>query len=136
VVPPTRLEGDPTATLLRSAVYGEYRPDPRFTIAAAGRGQYSGNPLFSFEEYSAGNYTVGRGYDPGAILGDSGIGFQAELRYGTLFPRDPGALTVEPFVFVDQAWVWNEDLIPAAGDEEPTSNGAACAACGDRLRSS
>ena len=92
VVPPTRLEGDPTATVLRGAAYGEYRPDPRFTIAAAGRGQYSGNPLFSFEEYSAGNYTVGRGYDPGAILGDSGLGFQAELRYGTLFPRDPRGL--------------------------------------------
>jgi hypothetical protein len=134
-VPPTRLEGDPTATLLRGAVYGEYRPDPRFTIAAAGRGQYSGNPLFSFEEYSAGNYTVGRGYDPGAILGDSGLGFQAELRYGTLFPRDPEAFTVEPFVFVDQAWVWNEDLILAVGDEELTSVGGGLrAAWGDRLR--
>ena len=135
VVPPTRLEGDPTATVLRGAFYSEYRPDPRFTIAAAGRGQYSGNPLFSFDEYSAGNYTVGRGYDPGAILGDSGIGFQAELRYGTLFPRDPEAFTVEPFVFVDQAWVWNQDLILAVGDEELTSVGGGLrAAWGDRLR--
>ena len=35
-------------------------------------------PLLSFEEFSAGNYTVGRGYDPGTLLGDRGFGTQAE----------------------------------------------------------
>jgi hemolysin activation/secretion protein len=134
VVPPTRLEGDPTATVLRSALYGEYRPEPRFTIAAAARGQYSGEPLFSFEEYSVGNYTIGRGYDPGAILGDSGFGLQAELRYGSLFPRTADAFAFEPFLFVDQAWVWNEDRLLAAPDEELTSiGGGVRAAWGDRL---
>ena len=78
-----RLEGDPTATVLRAAAYGEVPADPALTFALGVRGQYSGNPLFSFEEFSAGNYTVGRGYDPGTLLGDSGIGFQAELRFGT-----------------------------------------------------
>jgi hemolysin activation/secretion protein len=135
VVPPTRLEGDPTATVLRGGLYGEYRPDPRFTIAVATRGQYSGDPLFSFEEFSVGNYTIGRGYDPGTILGDSGFGVQAELRYGSVFPRTADAFAFEPFVFIDQAWVWNEDRLLAALDEELTSIGGGLrAAWGDRLR--
>ena len=135
VVPPARLEGDPTATVVRGSLYGEYRPMPRFTIAAGVRGQYSGNPLFSFEEYSAGNYTIGRGYDPGVILGDSGFGVQAELRYGTVYPPAADAFTLEPFLFFDQAWVWNEDRLLAAGDEEVTSIGGGLrAAWGDRMR--
>ena len=134
VVPPARLEGDATATVLRGAVYGEYRPARRFTIAASSRGQYSAHPLFSFEEYSAGNYTIGRGYDPGAILGDSGFGLQAELRYGSLFPATADAFAFEPFVFVDQVWVWNEDRLLGAPDEELTSiGGGVRAAWGDRL---
>lgn len=134
-VPPTRLEGDPTATVLRGALYGEYRPATRLTVAAGARAQYSGDPLFSFEEFSAGNYTIGRGYDPGIILGDSGVGVEAELRYGSLWPRGPEDWAIEPFVFLDQVWVWNEDRLLAAGDEEVTSiGGGVRAAWGDRLR--
>lgn len=135
VVPPARLEGDPTATLLRGAVAGEYRPHPRVTIAGAARAQYSGDPLFSFEEFSVGNYTIGRGYDPGTILGDSGLGLQAELRFGSAIPRTPEAFAVEPFVFIDQAWTWNEDRLFALGRQELTSiGGGVRAAWGDRLR--
>jgi hemolysin activation/secretion protein len=133
VVPPTRFEGDPTATVLRGAAYGEYRPLPLFTAAAAARAQYSAHPLLSFEEYSAGNYTIGRGYDPGAILGDSGVGVQAELRYGSLFPASADSFAFEPFIFFDQAWVWNEDRLFAVPDEELTSiGGGVRAAWGDR----
>ncbi|WP_284734596.1 ShlB/FhaC/HecB family hemolysin secretion/activation protein [Sphingosinicella terrae] len=135
VVPPTRLEGDPTATVMRAAMEGEYRPDPMFTIAVASRAQYSGDPLFSFEEFSAGNFTIGRGYDPGAILGDSGLGLRAELRYGTIFPDTATSFTAEPFIFLDQSWVWNEDRIIADDHEELTSvGGGVRASWGDRLR--
>ena len=135
VVPPTRLEGDPTATVLRGAVDGEYRPDPRFTLALGARAQHSAHPLFSFEEFSAGNYTVGRGYDPGAILGDSGVGVQAEIRYGSAVPRGPAAFAFEPFVFLDQAWAWNEDRLPSIGRQELTSLGGGLrVAWGDRIR--
>jgi len=134
-VPPTRLEGDPTATLFRGTLYGEYRPRPRLTFALDVRGQYSADPLFSFEEYSAGNYTAGRGYDPGALLGDSGIGFQAEIRYGSTFPRRPDRFAAEPYVFYDHAWVWNRDVLFATGRQSLSSVGAGVrAAYGDRLR--
>jgi hemolysin activation/secretion protein len=107
---PSRIEGDSTATILRGAIQGEFRPMRHFTLAAAMRGQYTGSPLLSFEEFAGGNYTVGRGYDPGAILGDRGLGFQAEIRVGSTIPATTTSLAVEPFVFVDQALAWNEDV--------------------------
>ena len=134
-VTPTRLEGDPTATLLRGSAYGEFRPIPRVTFALGLRGQYSRDPLLSFEEYSAGNYTIGRGYDPGALLGDSGLGVQAELRFGSAAPRTPTELRVEPYLFFDQAWVWNRDRVFAIPREEVSSvGGGVRAAFGDRFR--
>ena len=53
------------------------------------RAQYSDDPLFAFEEFSGGNYTAGRGYDPGIITGDSGFGFQSEVRIGSVTPETP-----------------------------------------------
>jgi hemolysin activation/secretion protein len=72
------------------------------------RAQYSADPLLSYEEISAGNYSFGRGYDPGTIIGDSGIGVQAEIRYGSIMPKGPDAIAIQPFVFADGGWVWNE----------------------------
>ena len=135
VVGPTRLEGDPTATVFRGGLTAEFRPMPRLTFAFSLNGQYSANPLLSFEEFSAGNYTAGRGYDPGALLGDSGIGLQAELRFGRKYPRRADEFVAEPYVFFDHAWVWNQDQILALGRQELSSVGAGIrAAWGDRLR--
>lgn len=135
VVPPTRLEGDPEAFVIRGGLYGEFRPVPSFTLALGLRGQWASDPLFSFEEFSAGNYTAGRGYDPGALLGDSGIGLQAELRYGGIVPAGPRDLAVEPFLFLDQAWAWNEDQFFSLPRQELTSiGGGVRAAYGDRFR--
>ena len=66
---------------------------PKVTFALGVRAQYAWKPLLSFEQFSAGNYTVGRGYDPGVLLGDKGFGTQAELRFGSRMPmsaRRPG----------------------------------------------
>lgn len=135
LVPPTRLEADPTATVLRGAIDGEVRPVPGFAIAGAMRAQYSANPLLSFEEFSAGNYAIGRGYDPGAILGDRGLGLRAELRFGSAIPRAADRAAVEPFVFVDQTWAWNEERLFAIPRQELTSVGAGIrAGYGDRMR--
>jgi len=123
VVPPTRFEADPTATVLRGTFDAEYRPAPMFTMAVGLRGQYSRHPLLSFEEFSGGNYTIGRGYDPGAVLGDSGVGVQAELRYGRSQPRRVNDLALEPYVFLDQAWVWNRDRVLAIRHDQLTSAG-------------
>lgn len=135
VVPPTRLEADPTALVFRGAVDFEARPARLVTVAASMRAQHSGSPLLSFEEFSAGNYTIGRGYEPGAILGDRGLALRGELRFGNPVPRQRDQFALEPFVFVDQAWAWNEERIFPIPRQELTSIGGGIrGAYGDRLR--
>jgi hemolysin activation/secretion protein len=107
--PLSRIEADPTAFVARGQTYLEFRPTPDFTFAFETRGQYSAKPLSSFEEFSAGNYTVGRGYDAGTLLGDSGIGTRAELRLFKLQPKSRQAIAIQPFAFFDAARVWNKD---------------------------
>lgn len=110
-VPPSRIEGESDAAVFRLAASGEYRPMPKFTVALGIRAQYAWQPLLSFEEYSAGNYTTGRGYDPGAILGDRGIGTQVELRYGSRIPASAKRPAIEGYAFWDHAKVGNEDKV-------------------------
>jgi hemolysin activation/secretion protein len=135
-VPPSRLEGDPTATVVRAEARAEVRPIPAVTAVFGASAQYSARPLFAFEEYAAGNYTVGRGYDPGTLLGDSGIGFQAELRFGRGAPRTPDGFAVQPYVFYDHAWVWNEDRVQLLSTSDRLSSVGAGVrgAWGDRAR--
>ena len=108
-IPPTRLEGKSDATVLRLTGYGEVRPVPKLTFALGLRAQYAWQSLLSFEEFSAGNYTVGRGYDPGALLGDRGWGTQTEIRYGSRIPASARRAAVEGYVFWDHARVSNEN---------------------------
>ena len=105
---PSRPEGDATGTVFRATGLAEVQLTPAISFALLPRAQYSPNKLLSFEEYSGGNYTVGRGYDPGVIIGDSGLGVQLELR-GNVGRQLAPRLGMQPYVFVDTAWVWNED---------------------------
>ncbi len=106
-VPPSRIEGQSDATVLRFTAYGELHPAPALTFALGTRMQYSWKPLLSFEEFSAGNYTVGRGYDPGSLLGDRGFGTQAEVRFGRRVPIAADKPAIEGYGFWDHAWVHN-----------------------------
>ncbi|WP_293974583.1 ShlB/FhaC/HecB family hemolysin secretion/activation protein [Sphingomonas sp.] len=109
VIGPSRSDGDAGATLVRASGYAELALTPAVTASIAPRAQYAFDPLLSFEEYSAGTYTIGRGYDPGTIIGDSGAGFSAELRINRIVPFTSTNLVMQPFVFVDSAWVWNKN---------------------------
>jgi hemolysin activation/secretion protein len=115
LVPPSRLEGNPQAILLRFEGGAEYRPVPKLAFALGLRAQVTSQPLLAFEEYAAGNYTIGRGYDPGTLLGDRGLGVSAEIRYGSLLRARARAFALQPFAFVDAAWVNNEDRLFAPG---------------------
>lgn len=107
-VTPSRPDADPTALVARASAYGEYRPVPKVVFALGLRGQYAAKSLMSFEEFAGGNYTAGRGYDPGAILGDRGYGVQAEIRGGSLVPSSVRDFASQPFLFLDYARVSNE----------------------------
>ncbi|WAT16838.1 BamA/TamA family outer membrane protein [Aurantiacibacter sp. MUD11] len=108
-IPPARIEQDPTPTFVRGEVSIEYRPAPVLAISFDLEAQHSGNPLPAFEEFSGGQYSIGRGYDPGSIIGDSGVGASLEIGYGSLVPTSLQDIATQPFVFVDFARVWNED---------------------------
>jgi hemolysin activation/secretion protein len=81
------------------------RPIPKVTFALGLRAQLATKALLSFEDFAAGNYTVGRGYDPGALLGDRGFGTQAELRYGSRVPTSASRPAIEGYAFWDHAHV-------------------------------
>jgi hemolysin activation/secretion protein len=103
-------------------------------LALGARLQYAAKPLLSFEEFSAGNYTVGRGYDPGSLLGDRGYGTQAEVRIGSRTPRGPHRAAVEGYGFWDHAWVHNLDkLFVVAGSDHLNSVGAGARVNFDRF---
>lgn len=105
---PSRLYGDPTASLVRFSASLEYNLGNGIWIAALPRAQYAFSPLLSFEQYSGGNFSIGRGYDPGTITGDDGFGSSFELRFPRINPLPKVNLSVLPFTFVDVAWTWNK----------------------------
>lgn len=85
-----------------------------FSFAIAGISQYAANPLITGEQILFGGSQIGRGYDPGAITGDSGIGGSFELRYDTRYP-DWDIRDIQPYAFFDMAKVWNRARPPTAG---------------------
>ncbi len=107
---PTRADGDPTAFVVRGQAKLDYRPTPLLAFTLKPRFQYSPDALFSYEEISGGNYTTGRGYDPGTIIGDSGYGLQTEVSYGSLIPDSPDGITWQPYVYFDLMGVWNKNF--------------------------
>lgn len=109
ITPPSRIEADPTPLLLRLATGIEYRPDPLFTLALDTQAQLTGDALPAFEELAAGSFSIGRGYDPGAVLGDSGVLSSLELRYGSIVPEEIDGVAFQPYLFSDIAFVWNKD---------------------------
>ncbi len=108
-IPPSRIESDPTPFLVRGNASAEFRPSPQWTLAANVQAQFSDDPLPAFEEFAGGSFSIGRGYDPGAVLGDSGIAGAFEVRYGSLAPDGIDAIAYQPYVFTDIAFAWNED---------------------------
>jgi hemolysin activation/secretion protein len=134
VVLPSQQEADPTAFVARATATFEYRPAPALAIVTSVRAQYAPNPLLSYEEFSAGNFTSGRGYDPGILTGDSGIGVNSEFRFGSLVPKSAKSSAFQGYAFVDSARVWNKDrLVRPLGLQRLVSVGGGIrAAYGDR----
>lgn len=131
----SRPQGDPTATLIRFTGYAEYHPVPKIGFSLSPRLQYAFDPLLSYEQYSGGAYTVGRGYDPGAVIGDSGAGVSLEAQYGRLAPATRTSFAYQPYVFLDAAWTWNRKL-PLEHDPQKiySIGGGVRVAWGDRAR--
>ncbi|MBC2778036.1 ShlB/FhaC/HecB family hemolysin secretion/activation protein [Parasphingopyxis marina] len=125
-IPQTRTAGKAGATVIRFEGLAEFRPSPVIAFVLQPRAQISWDPLLSYEEFSAGNYTVGRGYDPGTIIGDQGFGFRSEIRFSSAVPRTRESWALQPYGFFDAVWVWNDDPVFSGfgGSDELWSAGA------------
>ncbi|WP_225206648.1 ShlB/FhaC/HecB family hemolysin secretion/activation protein [Novosphingobium huizhouense] len=128
--PLSRADGRPDATVVRAQ--GEFeRVVGKVSFALLPRGQYAFTPLLGFEEFSGGNYTVGRGYDPGQIAGDDAVGVSLEVR-GPRYAVGHGDIRVQPYVFGDVAWAWNKDV--DGSDRLVSVGGGVRSELGERFR--
>ena len=123
-VPISNFTADPSSFTARLEGMLEARPVPQVTMAFKPLAQISDGPLLSYEQVSLGNYTVGRGFEPGVALGDSAVGASLELRYGNLYPHSADAFAFEPFVFLDVARGWMDNAAIAADPQRVLSVGA------------
>lgn len=102
---PSRTQGNPTATVIRGGVDGSAGSGP-FSLGVSLQGQWANDPLLSIEEYSVGNYTLGRGYDPAVTSGDRALGMRIEPRITLPIRGNVGA---QLFAFHDKVRFWNLD---------------------------
>ncbi len=80
-----------------------------FSLAVAAQGQYAFSPLITGEQITFGGRQIGRGYDPGAVTGDRGLGGTVELRYDRSFAQVWPLKRVEPYAFYDTAATWYDN---------------------------
>lgn len=107
----SRFGGRPDAMVLRAELaIGAQLAGP-FVGTASALWQHSDRPLLSYEEYSAGNFGLGRGYDPSAATGDRAIGGSLELTTIPLVPKGARS-AIRPYAFYDVVRLTN--LAPAA----------------------
>lgn len=97
----------PDAWLVRGAGSAETPINDRLVAGLRVQAQYSGSSLVPYEQISLGSLTIGRGYDPAAVLGDSGVSGAFELRYGAIqvHPQVQAA----PYAFFDAGYVRNNN---------------------------
>jgi hemolysin activation/secretion protein len=102
----TRFDGDATATVVRGNLQGVVNIGPVAEFFVAARGQWANNALLNYDEFSIGNLTILRGYDPGANTGDRAIGFTVEPRANIRFSDNAAA---QVFGFYEGVQLWNLD---------------------------
>lgn len=104
---PSRVDGNARATVFRLDLDGQVGFGRIFSLNGAVRAQYSHSPLLNYEEFSLGNLTIGRGYDPGANSGDKAIGLRAEAV--ARIPLKTSIVDPQVFGFYDTVWLTNLD---------------------------
>ena len=117
---PSRFEGDARAWVIRGQLDGKIGIGPLFELFGSGRGQWTNQPLLNYDEFSIGNLTVGRGYDPGANTGDKAYGLTGEVRVN--LPTGP-RVAMQVFGFYDHVRLFNLDTGSTERDRKIASYG-------------
>jgi len=102
----SRIDGNSSAFVARGSVEGIVGPSPWFRLIGKGQVQWTDVSLLNYEEFSLGNLTIGRGYDPGANSGDRAVGLSAEAEFTLPISQ---RFTVQPFGFYDFVYLDNLD---------------------------
>ncbi len=120
------LIGHPEATVFRASGDLDVHPLRWLDLSLAPRVQVASAPVLGFEQFSLGNYTVGRGFAPGAIVGDNGAAFAVEVRGPALRFSADSHLTLQPYGFSDNGWAWRHHaaLVGVHNPQELHSLGA------------
>lgn len=131
-------QGNPEFTKITATARFERALIDPWSVAILAQGQYAFAPLLAGEQIAFGSEPIGRGYDPGAITGDHGVGGSVELRYNARLPQYNVPL-LQPYVFYDTAKVWNVHPAPAgiavtAGGTVGTGSGLALSSTGLGMR--
>jgi hemolysin activation/secretion protein len=106
----SRADADPQALILRANLEAETATVDYLRLDFRMDGQYADRPLAIPDQYSAGNLTIGRGYQPGAALGDRAAAASAELRVGPFDVKHK--FNFEPFAFFDEVNLWDLGVGP------------------------
>lgn len=106
---PSRFDGSARAAIIRAQIAAKFGITPWLDLASDYRAQWADKPLLNFDEFSVGNLTVGRGYDPGANSGDRAVAGSFELRVKPIRTAD---YDIEFFGFYDKVRLWNRGLDP------------------------
>jgi hemolysin activation/secretion protein len=117
---PSRFDGVSTATVVRGGMDGFFSAGRLFSMTVSAQVQWASDPLLSFEEYSVGNLTIGRGYDPGVTAGDKAIAVRLEPRLTLPLKSRAGA---QAFGFYDVVHIWNLDPFTTENDRPLRSVG-------------
>jgi hemolysin activation/secretion protein len=109
---PSRFDGNGRATVVRGTLDASWSFAANVWLNASAFGQWSNSALLNLEEFSVGNLTYGRGYDPGANGADRVAAFRIEPRasltgHGTA--TRPKNFQLEVSGFYDNVRIWNQD---------------------------
>jgi hemolysin activation/secretion protein len=113
---PNRVGGFPNLMLSRFGGATDFTKINAFTrlalplvdalsVVVSAQGQFSFSRLITGEQITFGGTQIGRGYDPGALTGDHGLGGSAELRYDFHF-ADSFVRSLQPYTYFDAARTW------------------------------
>ncbi len=110
----SRTDGQPDSGLVRADGRLDLQWLRWFSTRVSFAGQFTDRVLLAYEDFTVGNLSIGRGYDPSSLTGDRGVAGSLEARVGP-FNAMPGApkirlpddINVSGFGFFDTAHVQN-----------------------------
>ena len=117
----SRSDGKSDFTKATGSVIRLQKLTERIGVQLGIAGQWSADPLLSYEEFSLGGEQFGRAYDYGEVSGEHGVAASGELRYSGATPWQwLGEYQV--YGFYDAGAVWND--VPGGGNSRDSLTSA------------